>query len=71
MYTAHVHFYEFRPFLRIDNAHPDIVIAPFDVQITRIRQLAVELGSTNRGQTNSLKARSLLVVILSLMKNFV
>jgi hypothetical protein len=30
----------------------------------------VELGSTDRGRSNSLKVRVLLVVILSLMKNF-
>jgi hypothetical protein len=38
-----------------------------------MRQLAVELGSTDRGWRNSLKALVLLVlivVILSLMKNF-
>jgi hypothetical protein len=31
------------------NTHPNIYITPFDVQITRIRQLAVELGSTDKG----------------------
>jgi hypothetical protein len=47
----------------------------------RIRQLAVELGSTDRGWRNSLKAHALLAVIvmtllavmvvkLSLMKNY-
>jgi hypothetical protein len=39
----------------------------------RVHQLAIELGSTDRGQRNSLKARALLVVIvviLSLVKNF-
>jgi hypothetical protein len=36
----------------------------------RVRQLAVELGSTDRGRKNSLKARVLLVVMLSLLKNF-
>jgi hypothetical protein len=57
----------------IYNAYPNIFITPFKVQITRIRQLAVELGSIDRGRRNSLKARVLLVVIaviLSLMKNF-
>jgi hypothetical protein len=54
----------------IDNAHPNIFITPFNVLITRIRQLEVELGSTDRRWRNSLKACVLLVVILSLMKNF-
>jgi hypothetical protein len=36
----------------------------------RIRQLAVELGSRDRGRRNSLKARELLAVILSMLKNF-
>jgi hypothetical protein len=53
--------------------HPNIFISLFDLQITCICHLAVELGSTDKGQRNSLKARALLVVIvviLSLMKNF-
>jgi hypothetical protein len=57
----------------IDNAHHNSFITSFDVQIARIRQLVVELGSTNRGQRNSSKARALLVVIiviLCLVKNF-
>jgi ABC-type sugar transport system permease subunit len=51
-----------------DNAH---IITSFDVQIMRICQLAVELGSADRGRRNSLQACVLLVVIvvmLSLMK---
>jgi hypothetical protein len=55
------------------NAHPNIFITHFDVLITCIHQLAVELGSTDKGRRISLKARALLVVIiviLSLMKNF-
>jgi hypothetical protein len=36
----------------------------------RLDQVAVELGSTDREQRNSLKAYALLVVLLSLMKNF-
>jgi hypothetical protein len=61
------------PYFSIDNAHlmhnvhPNIFITPFNV---RTRQLVVELGSTDRGWRNSLKACALLVVILSLMKNF-
>jgi hypothetical protein len=64
------------PYFSIDNMHlmynacPNVFIAPFDVQITRISQLAVELGSTDRGRRNSLKARAFVVVtvvILSLM----
>jgi hypothetical protein len=58
------------PHFSIDNAHPNIFIAPFDVWITRICQLAVELGSTDRGRRNSSETRALLVVILSLMNNF-
>jgi hypothetical protein len=57
----------------IYNEHPYIFITPFDVQITRIHQLAVKLGSIDREWRNSLKACALLVVIvviLSLMKNF-
>jgi hypothetical protein len=60
------------PYFSIDNAHPmcnaqpNIFVTRFDVQITHIRRLAVELGSTDRGQTNSLKARELLVVIVKL-----
>jgi hypothetical protein len=45
----------------------------FDVAITCIYQLAVEVGSTDRGRRNSLIARALLiviVVILNLMKFF-
>jgi hypothetical protein len=52
----------------INNVHLNIFITSFDVQITRICQLAVELGSTDRESRNYLKARALLVVILSLMK---
>jgi hypothetical protein len=55
------------------NAHPNVFITLFGAQITHILQLEVELGSKDRGQRNSLKARALLVVILgilSLMKNF-
>jgi hypothetical protein len=57
----------FKLYFLIDNAHiinkvhPNIFITPFDVEITRIRQIAVEL-----------KAHALLVlivVILRLMKN--
>jgi hypothetical protein len=61
------------PYFSIDNAHPTIFVAPFDIKITRIRLLAVGLGSTDRGWMNSLIARVLLVVIvviLSLMKKF-
>jgi hypothetical protein len=57
----------------IDNAHLKMFITPFDVYITRIHQLAVELGSTDRGRRNSSKARVLpvvRVVILSLMNFF-
>jgi hypothetical protein len=43
---------------------------PFDVYITRIRQLEVELVRTDRGRGDSLKPGVLLAVILSLMKNF-
>jgi hypothetical protein len=50
----------------VHNAHPNIFITLFDVLITCIRQLAAELGSTDTGQRNSLKARALLVIILSL-----
>jgi hypothetical protein len=53
-------------YFSIDNAHQNIFIAAFDVQIMCIRQLTVELGSIDRGQRNSLKA---IVVILSMMKN--
>jgi hypothetical protein len=67
------------PYFSIDNVHltynvhPNIFVTPFDVYTTRIQQLAVELGSTDRGRKNFLKARALLVVIvviLSLMKIF-
>jgi hypothetical protein len=58
------------PHFSIDSAHPNILITPFDIQITRIRQLALELGSTDTGWRNSLKARALLVVILSLDEEF-
>jgi hypothetical protein len=34
----------------ICNGQPNIIFAAFDVKITRIRQLAVELGSTDRGR---------------------
>jgi hypothetical protein len=51
------------------NTHPNIFITPFDVQVMRTHQLAVELGSTDGGRRNSLKALVLLVVILSLMNN--
>jgi hypothetical protein len=57
-------------YFSIDNAQPNIFNAPFDVQITRTRQLTVELGSTQSGRRNYLKARALLVVIFSVMKNF-
>jgi hypothetical protein len=59
----------FVPYFLIDN----IFIAPFDIQIAHIHQVAVELGSTDRGWRNSLKAGVLLVatvVILILMKNY-
>jgi hypothetical protein len=55
------------PYFSIDNAHPNIFITPIDVYITRIRQLAVELGSTNKGRRNSLKARALLVIIVAIL----
>jgi hypothetical protein len=69
--VSHISFHIL--YFSIDNAHSNIFVTPFDVQITSIRQLAVELGSTDRGRRNSLKARALIVVtvaILSLMKNF-
>jgi hypothetical protein len=58
-------------YFSIDNAHPNIFVAPFDVEITHICQLAVV--RKYRGWKYSLKAHALLVVIvviLSLMKNF-
>jgi hypothetical protein len=58
------------PYFSIDNAHSNIFMTPFDVEITHTRQLAVESGSTDRGRKHSLKSRELLVVILSLMNIF-
>jgi hypothetical protein len=43
----------------------DLLATTAIYHITCIRQLVVELGSTDRGSTNSLKARELLVRINS------
>jgi hypothetical protein len=51
------------------NARPNIFINPFEVQITHIGQLAIELGSTDRGQRKSLKACALLVVIVVIIES--
>jgi hypothetical protein len=54
-------------YFSIDEAHPNIFVRPFDVWLTRILQLAVQLGSTDRGWRNSLKAHALLVVIVVIL----
>jgi hypothetical protein len=65
----HIAVYQI-PYFSTDNAHPNIFIAPFDSIDNAHTQLVVEVGSTDRGRRNSLKARALLVVILSLVQNF-
>jgi hypothetical protein len=71
--TENVPYFSIDDAHQVYNAYPNIFITPFDVLITCIHQLVVELVNTQREWRNSLKAHTSLVVILvtlSLIKNF-